>query len=58
MDPVTLAALLGFAQMGVELAQQYQSGALTDDQVNALLATAGIDVDAAVAAWEAAKAKP
>jgi hypothetical protein len=31
---------------------------LTDDQVNALLATAGIDVDAAVAAWEAAKAKP
>lgn len=56
MDPATLAALLAFAQMGIELAQQYHSGALSEDQVNALLAQMGINVDTAVKAWQAAKA--
>ena len=56
MDPGTLAALLAFAQMGTEMAQQYHAGELTTDEVNAHFAAAGINVDQAVAAWKAAKA--
>lgn len=51
------AAALALAQMGIEVLQLIQSGNLTDAQAQQVLQQSGINVDAAVAAWQTAKAR-